>query len=456
MHSNQTVLLLSVIAYILAIIGYVLMITHYLPESALWRRFLQTMGSLKARWEGHKIPASAYSLRYEVPAILTAGVLLNLAGWGITSRNPHILYLDMAGTAAVAFLIGPWWGATVGIVTPFIVATIYPSEANVILIPWMLVNVSGGICWGLLARKNKFRQYAEGEQQGFFAQTKSHLSFLFWYGFVAASIMAIAGCVVSIALRDDPSIFARSPDFAERLQQGFSHGREWIQSMPPFRGSAYVVLMLEGLLRWAITTFRYVPDKTISAAVGLLTAKYIFPLFEHTLIRCARLPKQGSKYFRGDNWLTPAIALVAYLLLLPWSLRHSAAKGWLWYIPGLVLIGAGLFEIVFGGDSRSLIDDRTQRVSLYLSARKRMPRQEYFGAIVISVLIASLVFMIGLFLVGSPATRGTVSFYFLGTVITYFMAFYVMRVSMRQWVTLLARGDIAPAACPVPDDHEPH
>ncbi|PYS21930.1 MAG: hypothetical protein DMF72_15385 [Acidobacteria bacterium] len=446
---------MNVIVYILAIIAYVLIITHYLPRSVAWQKVIRTFGALKVRWEGHRIPASSYSLRYEVPAVVAASLLLNLAGWGITSRNPHILYLDMAGTAATAFLIGPWWAATVGIITPFVVAAIYPSEASVILTPWMLVHLAGGIFWGLMARRNNFRRYVNGEHDGLFAQTKSNLSFLFWYGVVGACVTAIAGSVVSLALRDDPAIFARSPDFAEKLQSVFAHGHDWIQTIPQFRGSAPLLLVLNGLLRWGITTFRYIPDKTISAAVGLLTAKYVLPLYEHTLIRCASEPKPGGKYFRGDNWLTPAIALFCYVVLLPWNLRHSAAALWLWYIPVVLLTGACLFEIVYGGNSQSLIKERTGRVEFYLSAKNRMPRQEYFGAIVIAILIASLVFMIGLLLVNSITARGTVAFYFLGTVLTYLLAFYVMRVSMRQWVTLLSRGDIGVASCPVNQNDEP-
>lgn len=435
----QTKELIGAITSILAIIAYTLLITHYLPRSALWPKTIKALSSLKSRWEGHRIPAIPYSLRYEVPSIVVAGLLLNLAGWGITSRNSNILYLDMAGTAAVAFLLGPWWGAIVGILTPFIVAEVYPSNADVTLIPWMLVNVCGGVFWGLMARTNRFRRYVNREPTNVLSETKSHLSYLFWFGVVGASVMAIAGAAVSLALKQDPSIFLRSPYFAEKLQRAFAELHKEILLGPSFRGYEVVSLILRGLLRWGIATFSYIPDKTISAAVGLLTAKYVFPLFEHTLIQRA-----NGRYPGGDNWLTPAMGLASYAILLPWSMAHSASARWLWYLPFLILAGACLFELFSRRDSsKSLIEGRSKRVDLYISARARTPREQYFGAIVVAVLIASLAFTVGLALVGDVNTRGTVAFYFSGTVLTYCLAFYVLRVSVRQWVAVLS-SDHAP------------
>jgi hypothetical protein len=431
---SQTRELIGAIASILGIIAYTLLITHYLPRSRVWARTISVLGTLKSRWEGHRIPAIPYSLRYEVPAIVVAGLLLNLAGWGMTSKNPNILYLDMAGTAATSFLLGPWWGAIVGIITPFVIAEVYPTDASTVLIPWMLVNVCGGVFWGLMARTDWFRRYVNAEPTNVIAETKAHLSFLFWFGVVGASVMAVAGTVVSIALRQDPSIFLRSPFFAERLQLEFITLHDRIQSMHSFRGSGIASLILRGLLRWAIATFSYVPDKTISAAVGLLTAKYVFPLYEFTLMKGA-----NENCPSGDNWLTPTIGLVCYAALLPWNTSHSSPQRWLWYIPFLILGCACLFELFSGRDtSQRLIDDRTKRVNLYLAATTALPREQYFGAIVAAVFIASLAFTMGLALFGSVRNNGTIAFRFVGTVLTYCLAFYVLRVSARQWTSMLS------------------
>ena len=431
--NEETLKLVQAIVYALGIIAYTLIISYYLPKSSVWKRTADTLRGLRSRWEGHRIPAVAYSLRYEVPPIVAASLLLNVVGWEITSRNPHILYLDMAGTAATSLLLGPWWGAIVGILTNFINAEMNPSDASVVLAPWMLVNLIGGMFWGLMARTNSFRQYVKGPSTNIYAQTKSHLWYLFWFGVVGASVMAAAGATVSVALRDDPLIFAQSPFFGVKVQQAFIELDQHIRSSVSIGGSEVVTSILSGLLRWTVTTFRYIPDKTISAAVGLLTAKYMFPLFEQNLIGDAK-----SRHSRGDNWLTPAMGIVCYTAVLPWSAAHSSPQSWLWYLPFILLLAACIFELLFGADSKSLLDERAKRVHSYVTAKARLPREEFFGAIVVAVLVSLLAFMSGLFFIGSLDNRGTVALSFLGTVLTYFLAFYLMRVSMRQWVATLS------------------
>ncbi|MGB7925494.1 MAG: hypothetical protein WCF57_19810 [Pyrinomonadaceae bacterium] len=431
--NEETLKLVQAILYALGIIAYTLIITHYLPESAVWKSAMRTLHALKITWEGHRIPAIAYSLRYEVLPIVSVSLLLNVVGWGITSQNPNILYLDMAGTAVASFLLGPWWGAIIGILTNIINAKIYPSDANVVLVPWMLVNLTGGIFWGLMARTNKFRRYVKEPPTHILAQTKSHLWYLFWFGVIGASIMAVAGATVSVALGDDPLIFAQSPVFGVKVQQVFIELDQRIRSSNSGGGSEIVPSILSALLRWAITTFRYIPDKTISAAVGLLTAKYMFPLFEQTLIGDAK-----CRHTRGDNWLTPATGILLYTTVFPWSLIQSLPQFWLWYLPYIMLLAACVFEFFFGTDSKSLIDDRTKRLSSYIAARCHRRQEEFFGAIVVAVLISSLVFMSGLFFVGSVINRGTIAFSFLKTILAYFVAFYLLRLSMRQWAVMMS------------------
>ena len=75
----------------------------------------------------------SYLLLYETSVIVAAGLLLNYIGLTLSRHLESILFLDMTGTALVAFLLGPWWGA--------IVALLSNSVVN-----WLLYPETGGGC----------------------------------------------------------------------------------------------------------------------------------------------------------------------------------------------------------------------------------------------------------------------------------------------------------------------
>lgn len=129
----------------------------------------------------------------------------------------------MVGTAVASFLLGPWWGAIVGILTQGINAQLFPTEANVVLSPWVLVNLTGGIFWGLMARKDRFRQYLIGTSIGIRNQIKSHFWYLFWFGVVGASVMAIASVIVTVALGGESLGFATNSAFGADVQGSFTN-----------------------------------------------------------------------------------------------------------------------------------------------------------------------------------------------------------------------------------------
>ena len=52
----------------------------------------------------------SYLLLHETSVIVAAGLLLNYIGLTLSRHLESILFLDMTGTALVAFLLGPWWG----------------------------------------------------------------------------------------------------------------------------------------------------------------------------------------------------------------------------------------------------------------------------------------------------------------------------------------------------------
>lgn len=81
--------------------------------------------------------------------VLIASVVVNLMGRALVDLLGLPIHLDMTGTAFSAILLGPWWGALVGVVTN--VAGVTSSGP---LSLWFIpVNVVGALVWGYGARR---------------------------------------------------------------------------------------------------------------------------------------------------------------------------------------------------------------------------------------------------------------------------------------------------------------
>ena len=76
-------------------------------------------------------------------------VALNLLGRQLVDAIQLPLYLDMTGTAIAAVLLGPWWGAGVGLATNTVGSSISGWES----LPFALVNVAGALVWGYGIRR---------------------------------------------------------------------------------------------------------------------------------------------------------------------------------------------------------------------------------------------------------------------------------------------------------------
>ena len=103
----------------------------------------------------------SYLLLYETSVIVAAGLLLNYVGLTLSRHLESILFLDMTGTALVAFLLGPWWGAIVALLSNSVVNwLLYPETgADVVIFPWSLVSMAGACYWGWMARQAGFQKY---------------------------------------------------------------------------------------------------------------------------------------------------------------------------------------------------------------------------------------------------------------------------------------------------------
>lgn len=76
-------------------------------------------------------------------------VAINLFGRWLVDVLDIPLYLDMVGTAVTAIILGPWWGAGVGVSTNFLGVGISGYDS----IPFAIVNVAGALVWGYGVRR---------------------------------------------------------------------------------------------------------------------------------------------------------------------------------------------------------------------------------------------------------------------------------------------------------------
>jgi len=87
--------------------------------------------------------ATRIPLTYVVTLVPVAAAL-NIVGSTINNALKLPTFLDMIGTAVAAIVLGPWWGALVGVIT-----NLGGSFINgPIGIPFALANVAGALVWG--------------------------------------------------------------------------------------------------------------------------------------------------------------------------------------------------------------------------------------------------------------------------------------------------------------------
>lgn len=119
-----------------------------------FRRWKQRYGDVQARrprFQWSMFPWLGHSLGHEVAILFPIGLLLNLPGVLLQRLDPDFpVFLDMAGTFAVALVLGPWWGALLGFLTNVLVA-IPPINMEKFL-PFAVVQVVAAVFWGYAMR----------------------------------------------------------------------------------------------------------------------------------------------------------------------------------------------------------------------------------------------------------------------------------------------------------------
>ena len=340
----------------------------------------------------------------------------------------------MTGTALVAILLGPWWGATVALLSNSVVNwLLFPqSGADVIIFPWSLVNMAGALFWGMLARQPSFLRYVRsGKSSG-----PSHAWFLLSFGVAGAVVMSIPGTLVQSALHER-TVFALNPEVAHALSMRIEH---WESAMQSYLESTLGLRWSESfswyVVNWFQNCVRYIPDKTMSVAIALVILKYGYPLFERELVHGG---PDGER--PDDERLLPLVLGLIYAPSYASLISQDNYGGslyWpLWSLPWLFIV-CGYFRIRYWGPPDEVLHAaRLQRAERYARALKpvgKEPSHEFCRRLTFATLIASLLFALCLPVLLMDFYR--VTFKFFCVVYGFLLVVHLIRVSITQNISV--------------------
>ena len=381
----------------------------------------------------------SYLLLYETSVILAAGLILNYIGLTLSRHLESILFLDMTGTALVAFLLGPWWGAIAALLSNSVVNwLLYPETgADVVIFPWSLVSMVGACYWGWMARQAGFQKYLRTGR----SSALSHAWFLYIFGVGSALIMSLPATFVQSALHEQTT-FALNPDVAESMSQRVL---QWEQSMRLYLESLFGITWGESLSWWIVNWFqtwiRYIPDKTMSAAIALVVLKYGYPLFERELIQGGR---EGER--PNDERILPLVLGLLYALpfaaLLSGETYGGAAYWPLWTLPWLLILGGYVYLRRWGIGEAALQTARLQRAERYARALKQIGREashEFCKRLTFMTLIVSLLFALCLPILLTDFYRAT--FKFFCVVYGFLLVVHLVRIAIAQNISIARMND---------------
>ena len=381
---------------------------------------------------------ASYLLMYETGVIVAAGLLLNYVGLTLSRHLESILFLDMTGTALVAFLLGPWWGAIAALLSNSVVNwLLFPeSGADVVIFPWSLVSMTGAIYWGWMARQAGFQKYLRTGK----SSALSHAWFLYIFGVGGAVVMSVPGTFVQGALNEHTT-FALNPEVAETL-----HARvlQWEQMVHDYLEALFGMTWGEHVGWWVVNWFqnfvRYVPDKTMSAAIALVVLKYGYPLFERELIHGG---PDGER--PRDERILPLVLGLLYapsFATLVSSETYGGSAYWpLWAMPWALILSGYVFLRYHGPNESALAESRLQRAERYARALKPIGKEashEFCRRLTFMTLIASLLFALCLPILLMDFYR--VTFKFFCVVYGFLLVVHLVRIAIAQNISI-ARAD---------------
>jgi hypothetical protein len=264
----------------------------------------------------------------------------------------------------------------------------------------------------------------------------AHSWFLLSFGLVGAVVMSIPGTLVQAAL-NERTIFALNPDVAEALSTRV------IQWESVVRGSIEAMLGMQWgesiswyVVNWFQNIVRYIPDKTMSAAIALVVLKYGYPLFEQELIHGG-----PEKEPPGDERVLPLVLGLLYApsyATLISSESYAGMQFWpLWSLPWLFIV-MGYFKLRYWGPTDDLLHEaRLERAERYARALKpigKEPSYEFCRRLTFVTLVASLIFALCLPILLMDFYR--VTFKFFCVVYGFLLVVHLIRVAIAQNISV--------------------
>jgi hypothetical protein len=296
--------------------------------------------------------------------------------------------------------------------------------------------MAGALFWGTLARQAGFKKYVRSSK----SSGLTHMWFLMTFGVMGAVVMSIPGTLVQSALHES-SVLALNPEVAESLRVRVEH---WEAAVQLYLESAIGLRWSESLswyiVNWFQNCVRYIPDKTMSAAIALVILKYGYPLFEQELIHGG---PDGER--PGDERVLPLVLGLIYAPSFASLISNESYAGplyWpLWCMPWLFII-YGYFRIRFWGPTDDALHQaRIQRAERYARALKpvgKEPSYEFCRRLTFATLIASLFFALCLPILMMDFYR--VTFNFFCVVYGFLLVVHLIRVAIAQNISA-ARAD---------------
>jgi hypothetical protein len=389
----------------------------------------------------------AFLPKQEVAVILACAVLLNFISLALSTRLTSILYLDMTGTAIAALLLGPWYGAIAGLVSNGLVNwVLYPgSHGDFVVFPWAIVNITGGLLWGYFGRSASFASFMSMKNADLGQQVLQLLKF----GVLGAMIMAIPGTGVELALGKQ-GILALDPEVSTGLDRFLAGSLDDVKNaLTTIFGERTAASLARWGVCWIQNTIRYIPDKTLSFAIAIISIKSGFPLFERELIHCRRNTSKSS-----PGWMDPAILCV---LLVPYTASLLLSKDYgpytfypLWISP-IVVAGGGM--IIESFRSTPPLDEiRNLNIhGCYERARQLLPSDAAARPgpnFALACLAASLLFVLFLPLLVTNYLR--IAFNFMCLIYGFQLMLYLYSIAVSQNLAIRIKEEMPVSVDPTP------
>jgi hypothetical protein len=299
-----------------------------------------------------------HSIKYEVLPVVLCCIFLNFAGFVLNRSLSDLFFFDTLGTFLAAYLLGPYWAGTVGLMSNFAMMLVSPNAFI-----FGVVNALIGIQWGFIARRLR-NPIADGESQ---LPSIGKQIAIFLIPCVLLSSVAAGIIKTSVYDPNNVLLFTRNLLMVQK----------WVNSQlyePGYVSLQTAYIVGDGL--------RNIVDKLLIVAVGLLILALRCINLNCPVVGVqekvrSRLPIRDRG--RGANVVFVAFSIAFLYFVLPFESVidrptgvgkhvHLGFKSWL--ILSLPLYIA-LVDMVFHPETPGTMEERntakTRRTELYVS-----------------------------------------------------------------------------------------